>query len=227
MCCLLFLIFNFFTTIRCEQDDEFALCGGWCCGLSKEHIEAFIYWAIMCWARSRRKSGRGDISYRKYRPLRANGALQEEEAAAEAKHAQDMADREASEQEPAWLAARREAEAKREADAKREAAARGAGAQTEGGKGTPTTTAAGKKKKRAVSGQQQPVNRKNNSAAAARAAQQLANTRHILHRRELNSESESSSSSDEEEYMLQSAPADKGVEKGTWFSPSRWGSFGR
>jgi hypothetical protein len=42
----------------------------WCCciGLSKEHIEAFIYWMIMCW--SRKKSGRGKIRYRSYKPLK-------------------------------------------------------------------------------------------------------------------------------------------------------------
>jgi hypothetical protein len=49
-----------------EEEEEDAAC---CCGLTKEHLEAFIYWAIQCW--SRRKSGRGDISYRQYKPLTA------------------------------------------------------------------------------------------------------------------------------------------------------------
>eukprot|EP01036_Dinobryon_divergens_P031046 gene31046-40383_t len=43
-------------------------------GLRKEHIEAFIYWAIICWTNccmgGRRRHGRGDISYSKYTPLR-------------------------------------------------------------------------------------------------------------------------------------------------------------
>lgn len=54
-----------------EEEEEMDL---WCCGLTKEHIETFIYWAITCWASlarsSRKKSGRGNIKYRQYKPLR-------------------------------------------------------------------------------------------------------------------------------------------------------------
>lgn len=52
-----------------EEEEEVPEDFSWCCGLTKEHIETFIYWAITCWS-SRTKSGRGDISYRKYQPLR-------------------------------------------------------------------------------------------------------------------------------------------------------------
>lgn len=48
-----------------KEDEEDYVC---CCGITKEHIEAFIYWAVMCCAR--RSSGRKDISYRQYKPLR-------------------------------------------------------------------------------------------------------------------------------------------------------------
>jgi len=48
-----------------EDDEDDYVC---CCGITKEHIEAFIYWAVMCCAR--RSSGRKDISYRQYKPLR-------------------------------------------------------------------------------------------------------------------------------------------------------------
>lgn len=39
-----------------------------CCGwITKQHIEAIIYWAVMCW--SRKKSGRKGIKYSNYKPL--------------------------------------------------------------------------------------------------------------------------------------------------------------
>lgn len=64
--------------IQDEDDDELVnnqpLCTCCCCGypitflaLRKEHIEAFIYWMVMCW--SRKKSGRGNIKYHQYTPL--------------------------------------------------------------------------------------------------------------------------------------------------------------
>lgn len=200
------------------QEEPFGLCGGWCCGLSKEHLEAFIYWAIMCWATSRRKSGRADISYRKYRPLRPDEVAQEEEAAAEAKHAQQEMDREAGDENPAWLAARRAAEAKKEA-----------AAAAQGAQGEPATVPG---KKTAQSAGKKPPRRKGSSAAAAKASQELARTRHVLHQRETNGNdsegSGSSTDSDAEElYMLQSAPADKDHEKGTWLSATKWYGFGR
>lgn len=199
----------------------FGICGGWCCGLSKEHLEAFIYWAIMCWA-SRSKAGRADISYRKYRPLRPDAVTQEEDAAAEARqHAQDLQDREAGDRDPAWLAARRAAEAKKEAATAAAAVAQGSshGANAE------HTTPEGKKKPA-----KKPLKRKGNAAAAAKASLELAHTRHVLHRREAHgdSDSDSTDSSEEEvEFMLQSAPADKGVEKGTWLAATKWYGFGR
>lgn len=39
-----------------------------CCGLRREHIEAFVYWIFHCFLR--RKSGRQDIKYTSYNPLR-------------------------------------------------------------------------------------------------------------------------------------------------------------
>lgn len=47
-----------------NADDKYFI---WCCGLQKEHFEAFLYWLIMCW--SRKKSGRSKIKYSAYSPL--------------------------------------------------------------------------------------------------------------------------------------------------------------
>lgn len=52
--------------VEFEDDDMEPDC--WCCGLTKEHFEAFLYWLIHCW--SRKKSGRSDIQYTAYTPLR-------------------------------------------------------------------------------------------------------------------------------------------------------------
>jgi len=42
-----------------------------CCGLTRDHIETLIYWAVLCCTRaSRSSSGRKNISYRKYKPLK-------------------------------------------------------------------------------------------------------------------------------------------------------------
>lgn len=79
-------------------------------------MEAFIYWAITCWANSRRKSGRGDISYRQYKPLRANAIIEEEEEALSAQRqyqstvstGEQASDKDSGE---GWLEARRAAEA--------------------------------------------------------------------------------------------------------------------
>lgn len=51
-----------------EEDEEIG--NFWCCGLTKEHLEAFIFWAVNCWRWSRKSSGRNDIKYRQYRPLK-------------------------------------------------------------------------------------------------------------------------------------------------------------
>lgn len=54
-----------------SDDEEDNLCC--CCGyITKEHVEAFIYWAVMCCAR--RRDGRRDISYRQYKPLTAEAS---------------------------------------------------------------------------------------------------------------------------------------------------------
>lgn len=54
-----------------EEDISWCKC---CCfkGLTKEHFEAFLYWAVYCcWdSRIRSRSGRSDIAYTAYRPLR-------------------------------------------------------------------------------------------------------------------------------------------------------------
>lgn len=52
------------------DDEEDSSGMFWCCGLTKEHLEAFIYWAVHCWRWGRKSSGRKDISYRQYKPLR-------------------------------------------------------------------------------------------------------------------------------------------------------------
>ena len=41
-----------------------------CCGLTKDHFEAFIWWFVRCCFISRRKDGRGAIKYSQYAPMR-------------------------------------------------------------------------------------------------------------------------------------------------------------
>lgn len=42
-----------------------------CCGLTKEHLEAFIYWAVRCCLKGgRRNDGRAEIKYTDYNPMR-------------------------------------------------------------------------------------------------------------------------------------------------------------
>ena len=52
-----------------DEDDNLCCCCGY---ITKEHVEAFIYWAVMCCAR--RRDGRKDISYRQYKPLTAEAS---------------------------------------------------------------------------------------------------------------------------------------------------------
>ena len=52
-----------------DEDPEEDVC---CCWVTKEHVEAFIYWAILCCAR--KSSGRKNISYSKYKPLSTEGS---------------------------------------------------------------------------------------------------------------------------------------------------------
>ncbi len=40
-----------------------------CCGLTREHIETFIWWFVRCCFVSRRKDGRAGIKYREYKPM--------------------------------------------------------------------------------------------------------------------------------------------------------------
>lgn len=49
------------------DDDEVDKPVSCCCGLRKEHIEAIMFWMIMCWYR--KKSGRSQIKYTTYNPL--------------------------------------------------------------------------------------------------------------------------------------------------------------
>jgi hypothetical protein len=58
-------------TVEFEDDEEEKgfLSDCWCCWLTKEHLEAFIYWAIHCWG-GRKQSGRSNIKYSAYSPLR-------------------------------------------------------------------------------------------------------------------------------------------------------------
>ena len=52
-----------------EEDQTIMSCC--CCGLTKDHLETFIYWGVRCcfWF-NRRKDARNNISYRQYNPLR-------------------------------------------------------------------------------------------------------------------------------------------------------------
>lgn len=55
---ILFLIF-----LSLQQEDEWC-----CCGLTRDHVESILYWILTCGSRSR--SGRKNIRYRDYRPLK-------------------------------------------------------------------------------------------------------------------------------------------------------------
>lgn len=184
----------------------------WCCGLTKEHLEAFIYWAITCW-NARTRAGRGNISYRKYKPLRTDQALveEDEQAAAEARRGRGSgAGAGAGEEEgegvedATWLQARRDAEA-----------ARAAG----NGETVAVVRKAPKRKKKKAAPAPQRLD-----ASTGRAAREAAL------RRSQHGASDSSSSSDSDcelEVMLQAAPADVNVETGTWLTASRFWGFGR
>ncbi len=50
-----------------QEYKDYSCCCGW---ITREHLEAFIYWAITCW--SRKKNGRGGIKYSNYQPLRGD-----------------------------------------------------------------------------------------------------------------------------------------------------------
>jgi hypothetical protein len=55
------------------DDDDAVCCWGW---ITKEHVEAFIYWAIRCWSRrgatKDKRNNRNNIKYSQYKPLRNN-----------------------------------------------------------------------------------------------------------------------------------------------------------
>ena len=55
-----------------EDEDDNTIVSCCCFGLTKDHVEAFIYWGVRCcfWFTSRRKDARNNISYRQYNPLR-------------------------------------------------------------------------------------------------------------------------------------------------------------
>ena len=50
-----------------EEDQRIDCCG--CCWITKEHVEAFVYWMMLCCAR--RSDARRDIKYSQYQPLRS------------------------------------------------------------------------------------------------------------------------------------------------------------
>lgn len=53
-----------------DEDDDGPPRWMCCCGLTREHLEALIYWAVRCCSRgSRKRSGRKLLSYRAYKPL--------------------------------------------------------------------------------------------------------------------------------------------------------------
>ena len=60
----------------CGQEENCCCCVPCLKWIRKEHIEAFIYWAIVCWASccmgGRRRHGRADISYSQYAPLKTS-----------------------------------------------------------------------------------------------------------------------------------------------------------
>ena len=183
----------------------------WCCGLTKEHLEAFIYWAITCWASSRKKSGRGNISYRKYKPLRMDAAMLEEEEAAVRGRAGggggggdeegDGVEDGDKDKDEGWLEARRAAEALQPPT-------------------NPTTQTKKKTRRPAKKAPTAPTQRMDHSVGKSSAS--VSRSRGVM------LEDSSSSDSDcEIEIMLQSAPADTNIESGTWLSASRWWSFGK
>jgi hypothetical protein len=171
----------------------------WCCGLTKEHLEAFIYWAITCW-NARSRAGRANISYRKYKPLRADhSAMEEDETAAAASRGGGgsvSANSEAEEgkEDDSWLQARRNAEATNS--------------------GANNVAPVRKAPKR---------HRKPQQTSSQAQSQQSP----LQVRRRQTGESDSSSDSDAEiEVMLQSAPADVNVERGMWLRATKWWGVG-
>ncbi len=50
-----------------EDDEEDKKC---CCGLTRDHFDAFIYWMVRCCFVSRKKDGRNSIKYSDYSPMR-------------------------------------------------------------------------------------------------------------------------------------------------------------
>ena len=70
-----------------SDDGEDDIC---CCGITKEHVEAFIYWAVMCCAR--RRDARKDISYRDYKPLTAEASEHGSEVGPEGVESKDSTD---------------------------------------------------------------------------------------------------------------------------------------
>mmetsp|Transcript_3231 Transcript_3231/g.5037 ORF Transcript_3231/g.5037 Transcript_3231/m.5037 type:complete len:429 (-) Transcript_3231:774-2060(-) len=226
-----------------EDEDDGIFC---CCGLSKEHLEAFIYWAITCWAR--RKSGRANISYRKYKPLRSNAALKEEEEELEKKH-QEMQEMKAGNEEE-WLAGRKAAEKESAAKAELEKSSTAAAAagtntttnNTNGSKGSVASTTNAQQQqqqqkavKKAPNTTVNSININNNQrqrqrrggsgrgagSASSRSSGSKSSTRNAIHRsvdggNDDDSSSSSSSDDDEEGAYLMDAPADMHVEKGQW-----------
>ena len=214
-------MFTFQSPSLSLQDDGPVGC---CCGLTKEHLEAFIFWAITCWAGSRRKSGRADISYRKYKPLRADAAAMEEEEKLAEQRQLELQERQkegGGGGESDWLATRTAA------DAAAAAAAATAGNSTKATTTRSKTAAAGKRTKPKVRSANNGGGEGGNRDSKAVSTQMNPLPARVKH--SASSDGSSSSDDEEEELMLNTAPADKNIERGTWLmdSASKWYGFGR
>lgn len=64
-----------------EEEEDKSCCWGY---ITKEHLEAFIYWAVRCWAS--RSSDRKNIKYSQYRPLRGKDDSPDETPASMDRH---------------------------------------------------------------------------------------------------------------------------------------------
>lgn len=199
------------------QDEDTEWCC--CCGLSKEHLEAFIYWAITCWAgRTRSKAGRAHISYRKYKPLRSRTDLQEEEAEVETRYNEKL--KEQQENGTDWLIA-----------------AVASSAATMFGNGSEGSIVTENVDSKSV------ANTKSNTSNVNGSTDKLKKNKKLINKKvnltdttkipesisnRYDDSNEDSSSDDEEEAIFTVGPADKHHERGgTWFldAASKWGGF--
>jgi len=217
---------------RGEEDEGEDQPLGWCCGLTKEHLEAFIYWAITCWS-NRRRSGRGDISYRKYQPLKPD-----EDTMGEADSHHGYSNASASEGNSSsssnnsgwdWLTLP-QATTTEEEKGKDDTTSEPASSTTkrikkdlqQASRSAPASSTKNINRKSKAKKNIHPNAAKQNAAAAAT---ELARSQYFLKQTEANDlESEkvdkdnsSSDSEAEDRYIFSDGPADKGAEQGTWW----------